>query len=324
MMNTTRKSKSDITLSLIVPVFNEEETVGLFVHAVSSLFSKINNIRIIIIFIDDGSTDTTIQKIVDLQQIFNNIILLELSRNFGKEAALSAGINYADSDIVVPIDVDLQDPPELILEMIDLWSDGYDVVLARRINRDRDHYLKKITALLFYRLYNKITNLKIPENVGDFRLMDRQVVDELVKLNESCRFMKGLFAWVGFRTTFVDYERPVRVAGITKFNGWKLWNLAIEGLTSFSTEPLRIWSYIGAMSSLVSFIYAFVLILRTLIYGVDVPGYASLMVAIIFIGGLNLIGIGVIGEYIGRTYSESKRRPLYIIRKVHKMQINLH
>jgi glycosyltransferase involved in cell wall biosynthesis len=217
----------------------------------------------------------------------------------------------------VPIDADLQDPPEIILLMIERWREGYEVVLGHRISRRSDTWAKQTSAHWFYRLHNKIAEQPLPENVGDFRLMDRCVVDALLTLPESRRFMKGLFAWVGFRTTHVDYERPERVAGQSKFNGWRLWNFALEGITSFSTEPLRIWTYVGALVSLVSFAFAIFIVVRTLIHGIDMPGYASLMVAVTFLGGLQLIGIGVLGEYLGRTYIESKRRPVYLVRRVY-------
>jgi len=201
--------------------------------------------------------------------------------------------------------------------MISRWQEGYEVVLGRRINRNRDSWAKRASANWFYRLHNKIANPKLPENVGDFRLMDRCVVDALKELPESRRFMKGLFAWVGFRTAYVDYDRAARIADTSKFNGWKLWNFALEGMTSFSTDPLRIWTYVGALVSLISFLFAIVIVLKVLLYGIDVPGYASLMVAVTFLGGLQLIGIGILGEYLGRTYIESKRRPVFVVRRIY-------
>jgi glycosyltransferase involved in cell wall biosynthesis len=245
------------------------------------------------------------------------IRIVDLSRNFGKEAALTAGLEAVTGQVVVPIDVDLQDPPEVILEMIARWREGYEVVLGHRVSRRNDSWAKQTSANWFYRLHNKISDQPLPENVGDFRLMDRCVVEALQTLPESRRFMKGLFAWVGFRTTHVDYERPERVAGESKFNGWRLWNFALEGITSFSTDPLKVWTYLGMCVSLVSFSFAIFIVLRTLFTGVDVPGYASLMVAVTFLGGLQLIGIGVLGEYLGRTYIESKRRPVYLVRRVY-------
>ena len=268
--------------------------------------------------VNDGSSDATLDCLLTLQQENPSIRIVDLSRNFGKEAALSAGLKAATGQLVVPIDVDLQDPPELVLDMIGKWREGYDVVLGQRVNRDSDSWAKRITATWFYRIHNKIADPQIPENVGDFRLMDRAVVDALNELPESRRFMKGLFAWVGFRTTFVSYARPERVAGTTKFNGWRLWNFALEGVTSFSTDPLKIWTYVGAFVALVSLMFAAYITIRVFVYGVDTPGYASVMVAVTFLGGLQLVGIGVIGEYLGRTYLESKRRPIYLVRHIYE------
>ena len=243
--------------------------------------------------------------------------MVDLSRNFGKEAALTAGLLEAMGEIIIPLDVDLQDPPELIPAMIDKWQDGYDVVLARRSSRDSDSFSKRLAAKWFYRIHNIIAEPKIPEDVGDYRLIDRTVVEALRDLPESRRFMKGLFAWLGFRTTTLNYHRPTRAAGSSKFNGWRLWNLALEGFTSFSTAPLRIWTYVGLIVALTSFMFAIFIAVRVFILGVDVPGYASLIVAVSLLGGLQLIGLGVIGEYIGRIYIESKRRPPYVIRRIY-------
>lgn len=307
-------------LSLVIPVYNEMETVDIFINKVNNVFDKQPNIILEFLFINDGSTDNTLKRLLELQNQDQRVKVIDLSRNFGKEAALTAGIQQACGDAVVPMDVDLQDPPEIILEMIERWRDGYEVVLGRRINRDSDFWAKRTSANWFYYIHNKLANLKLPENVGDFRLMDRCVVDALKTLPESRRFMKGLFAWIGFRTAYVDYTRPERIAGSSKFNGWKLWNFALEGITSFSTAPLRIWTYLGFLTSTLSFVFASFIALKVIIQGVDVPGYASLMVAITFLGGLQLIGIGIIGEYLGRTYIESKRRPVYLIRRVYQSE----
>lgn len=306
-----------VAVSLVVPVFNEAETVELFIEKVTCALSEAAEIDLQVVFVNDGSTDNTLACLIELQARDPRLLILDLSRNFGKEAALTAGIEAATGDVVVPIDVDLQDPPELILEMLARWREGYEVVLARRIDRESDSWAKRISAVWFYRMHNKMANPQIPENAGDFRLMDRCVVDALRELPEACRFMKGLFAWVGFRTTHVDYVRQQRVAGTTKFNGWRLWNFALEGITGFSTDPLRVWTYLGMLVSLVAFLFAIFIGLKVLIDGVDVPGYASLMVAVSFLGGLQLMGIGVIGEYLGRTYIESKRRPVYLVRKIY-------
>ena len=250
---------------------------------------------------------------LNAKQNFKNIRIINFSRNFGKEAALTAGLDKARGEAAIPIDVDLQDPPELIKELVARWREGYDVVLAKRANRTSDSFAKRVSADLFYKLNGKISNVDIPNNVGDFRLMSKRVVEALKQLPENQRFMKGLFAWVGFKTVVIEYVREKREAGQSSFNGWKLWNFALDGITSFSTLPLRIWLYIGALVSFLSFLYGSFIILKTLIFGVDLPGYASLAVIMLFLGGIQLIGIGILGEYIGRIYSESKRRPSYII-----------
>lgn len=304
------------TLSLVIPVFNEAEALDPFMTEIDRVFPGYSeSITLEFVFVNDGSTDATLERLLALQQSDDRIIILDLSRNFGKEAALTAGLLEATGDVIVPIDVDLQDPPDVVPEMLKKWREGFEVVLGRRVNRDSDSWAKRLSAEWFYRTHNRISKLKLPENVGDFRLMDRCVVDALRQLPESCRFMKGIFAWVGFRTTCVDYVRRERAAGTSKFSGWKLWNLALDSITSFSTTPLRIWTYAGFSISLLSFIYATLIIVRVLTEGRDVPGYASLIVTITFLGGLQLIGIGVLGEYLGRTYLEAKQRPVFIIRR---------
>lgn len=313
------RTQERIRLSLVVPVYNETETVRIFMDEVQKTFHHDDTIDLEIVFVNDGSTDDTLDQLLSLQQERpNNLRILDFSRNFGKEAALTAGLKMALGDVVVPIDVDLQDPPELIFEMIQKWREGFDVVLGKRTNRDSDSWAKRKSATWFYRIHNKISDPKIPENVGDFRLMDRAVVDALNELPESRRFMKGLFAWVGFRTTMVEYTRPERAAGTTKFNGWRLWNFALEGITSFSTDPLRMWTYVGGVVALVSLMFALFMVLKVFIYGIDVPGYASVVVAVTFLGGLQLIGIGILGEYLGRSYIETKRRPIYVIRRLYE------
>ena len=315
-----RENCEIITLSLVVPVFNESETVEFFLQEISKTFKERQEIKLEIIFINDGSSDDTLEKLISFQDIYPAIRIVDLSRNFGKEAALTAGLHACQGQVVVPIDVDLQDPPELILKMLEKWQEGFEVVVARRISRNADTWAKRTTAEWFYRLHNKISDLKIPENCGDFRLMERKVVDALNLLPESKRFMKGLFAWIGFRTAIVDYVRLERVAGKSKFNGWRLWNLALEGITSFTTLPLRLWTYIGLAVAIFSLTFAIVIIMRVLVFGIDVPGYASLVVAITFLSGLQIIGIGIIGEYLGRTYIESKYRPVYIVRYIYESE----
>lgn len=304
-------------VSIVVPFFNEGSNVELFAQGIAPILGELTDINFEIVCVDDGSSDDTLARLIRLAKADARFRVIELSRNFGKEAALTAGIDHATGDAVIPIDADLQDPPELIAHMIAAWKNGAEVVLARRVDRSVDPLLKQRSAAWFYRIYNHLSHLKLPENVGDFRLMDRVVVDALKTLTEQQRFMKGLFAWVGFRTVTLDYQRRARSSGTTKFSGWKLWNLALEGVTSFSTLPLKVWTYIGLVGALATAIYAIFIVVRTLIIGVDVPGYASLLVAILFIGSLQLVSIGVLGEYIGRIYMESKRRPTYIVRRRH-------
>jgi glycosyltransferase involved in cell wall biosynthesis len=299
-------------ISLICPCYNEQEVIGYFLSSVAPILESFEK-PYEIIFINDGSRDNTFNVLLDAKKHYPHIRIINLSRNFGKEAAMTAGLDVCQGEVVIPIDVDLQDPPELIKEFIREYENGYDVVVAKRVDRTSDSFAKKLSAAYFYKLHNKISQVSIPDNVGDYRLMSRKVVTELQKLPENQRFMKGLFAWVGFKTAVVEYTRPPRKAGTTSFNGWKLWNFALDGITSFSTVPLRIWLYMGMVIAFLAFVYGSVIIVKTLIYGIDSPGYASLITIILFIGGIQLMGIGILGEYIGRIYMESKRRPAYII-----------
>jgi len=319
-MSTKHNCTQRIDLSIVVPVYNEEAAVSLFIDAINRVFDQDTHSKSELIFVNDGSSDGTLNTLLKYQKKDHRIRVVDFTRNFGKESALSAGLKVSRGEAVVPIDVDLQDPPALIHEMLDKWREGYDVVLAKRTNRNSDSLPKRISASWFYRIHNLIAEPKIHENVGDFRLMDRIVVDALNDLPESRRFMKGLFSWVGFNTVIIEYSRPKRSAGSTKFNGWKLWNFALEGVTSFSTAPLRIWTYIGGIVSLFSLVFAFFIALKVILYGVDLPGYASIMVAVTFLGGLQLIGIGILGEYLGRTYLESKHRPPYLIRHIYEQK----
>lgn len=302
-------------VSIVIPFYNEEGSVFKFHEAITQALSNLSDYNFEFVCINDGSNDNTLNELLECLSRDARYVVLELSRNFGKEAALSAGIDHAHGDCVIPIDADLQDPPSLIEKMLAEWKNGAEVVLAKRVDRSSDSYAKRTSALMFYRIHNVLSSLKIPENVGDFRLMDRVVVEALRRLPERQRFMKGLFAWLGFKTVTLEYIREPRTTGNTKFSGWKLWNFAIEGITSFSLVPLRVWTYIGAAGSLFALCYASFIIVRTWIFGVDVPGYASLLVVMLFFGGLQLMSLGVIGEYIGRIYFESKQRPLYLIRK---------
>ena len=311
-MNSLKK------ISIIVPLYNESEAVEAFYNTLCGVLDDIIEVDFEIICIDDGSNDDTLIKLISITQKDKRFNVVELSRNFGKEAALTAGIDVATGDAVIPIDADLQDPPELIIKMIEEWRKGAEIVLARRIDRSSDSFLKQKTAMYFYRFHNYMSSIKIPENVGDFRLIDRVAVDALKQLPEQHRCMKGLFSWIGFKTVTLDYTRNPRVSGNTKFSGWKLWNFALEGITSFSAAPLKLWTYIGTLGALITFVYGLAIVLRTIIYGIELPGYASLLVSILFFGSLQLISVGMLGEYIGRIYMETKHRPIYIIRKRHQ------
>ena len=304
--------KQQIAISIVCPFFNEENMVDLFMKEITAVVNELNK-PFEVVCVNDGSTDNTLAKLLQAKEDYPNMKIINFSRNFGKEAALTAGLDYAKGEMIIPIDADLQDPPELIKDFISYWEKGYDVVVAKRVDRSTDSIAKKITAQLFYKFHNKIAQTKIPDNVGDYRLITRKVLNAMQELRENQRFMKGIFAWVGFKTATVEYKRDNRKAGKTSFNGWKLWNFALDGITSFSNIPLRIWLYIGTLISFLTFLYGSFIILRTLILGVDVPGYASLLTVILFLGGIQLIGIGALGEYIGRIYMESKRRPLYIV-----------
>ncbi len=301
-------------LSIIVPFFNEGSGVEAFHKAMGPVLAGMLNYQVEIICVDDGSTDDTLERLLALAALEPQYRVIELSRNFGKEAALTAGLDAAKGQAVVAIDADLQDPPDLIHQLLHMWENGADVVLARRADRRTDGLFKRKTAEWFYRMHNMVADIEIPQNVGDFRLMDRRVVDALKRLPERQRFMKGLFCWVGFKTAILDYDRAPRAVGSSKFPGWKLWNFAIEGITSFSTAPWRIWTYVGIASAILTTLYAIAIFIRTLVWGVDMPGYASMLLVVLFFGSLQLISLGLLGEYIGRIYIESKQRPIYIVR----------
>lgn len=303
-------------ISLVVPVYNEEDSIDPFMAKIRETLNDIGVEREII-FINDGSTDRTLEYLHEEAKRDETIVIANLTRNFGKEAALVAGIDLATGDAAVPMDVDLQDPPELIAEFIEKWREGYDVVYGVRVARESDTATKRATAGWFYRLFNAISDTKIPENAGDFRLLDRRVLDVLKTLPERTRFMKGLYAWVGFPSIGVPYERPARVAGESKWNYLRLWRFALDGFVSFSTAPLKIWLILGAVVSVLSFIYGSYLFFRTLVLGTDVPGYASVMIAILFFGGIQLLSIGVVGEYLSRLFIEVKARPIYLIDRIY-------
>lgn len=282
-------------LSLVVPLFNEEQAVKVFYQAVRQE-PALRDYTVEIVFINDGSTDRTAENTRAIALVDHDVVLINLSRNFGKEAALFAGLEHARGDAVIPMDVDLQDPVEVIPQLLAEWQKGADVVLAKRRDRSTDGYLKRHSASLFYHLLNHIAYPHIEENVGDFRLMDRKVVDVIKALPEQQLFMKGVLSWAGFDVAIVEYDRAPRAVGQSKFNAWKLWNLALDGITSFSTLPLRLWSYIGGCISLLALVYAGYLVLDKVLFGNAVPGYPSLMTAILFLGGVQLIGIGILGE----------------------------
>lgn len=301
-------------ISLVVPVFNEEDAIPIFYKTVRE-FEDLEQYEVEIVFINDGSKDAT-ESIINALAIADPLVVpLSFTRNFGKEPALFAGLDYATGEAIIPIDVDLQDPIEVIPHLIDKWQSGADMVLAKRSDRSTDGRLKRKTAEWFYKLHNKISNPQIEENVGDFRLMSRETVENIKRLPERNLFMKGVLSWVGGRTDVVEYARAERIAGRTKFNGWKLWNLALEGITSFSTFPLRVWTYIGLFIAGLSFIYGAWMIFDTIAFGNPVKGYPSLLVSMLFFGGIQLIGVGVLGEYIGRIYTEVKQRPRYVLKK---------
>ncbi len=307
-------------LSLIAPVKDEEEAIAPFIARVTPILDGLFPDAAArpaweILFVDDGSEDNTLPAILQAHQRDPRVRALSLSRNFGKEAALTAGLDHASGEAVIPIDVDLQDPPELIGAMLAKWRDGYEVVYGVRTNRETDSLPKRLTADLYYRAHNYLSSDKIPEHAGDFRLLDRSVVEIIKAMPERNRFMKGLFAWSGFRQAAVEYRRAEREVGKTKFRYWKLWTLALDGITSASTMPLRIWSYIGVVIALFTLLFAVWVVAKTMLFGSDVAGYPSLMVAILFFGSVQLISLGVLGEYIGRILIETKRRPLYVVRR---------
>ncbi len=295
-------------------MYNEEGGIDMFFERLEPVLEKITD-KYEIICIDDGSTDATLDELLTHRKRNPRIKIINLSRNFGKDVALSAGLDHASGQAVVPLDADLQDPPELIAEMIEKWREGYEVVYARRSDRKSDSATKRLTASWFYRIHNAVADISIPDNAGDFRLIDQRVNVALQNLPERTRFMKGLFAWVGFKQASVEYVREERAHGETKWQYWKLWQFALDGITGSTTFPLRVWTYLGFAVSVTAFILSTLLIVRTLFYGVDVPGYASLMVAVLFLGGINILATGIIGEYIGRIFTEVRSRPLYLVRE---------
>lgn len=305
-----------IELSIVIPFYNEEANIDYLFKRLIGVLEPLK-MTYEIICVDDGSKDNTLECLVKHYLLHSTIKIVSLSRNFGKDIALTAGIDHTQGKAVIPIDADLQDPPELIEQLVAKWCEGYNVVYAKRRSRQGESWLKRFTANGFYRIITSLSHVQIPRDTGDFRLLDRQVIEALKKLPERTRFMKGLFAWVGFKQTCVIYDRQPRHKGKTKWNYWKLWNFALDGITSFSLVPLKVWIYVGSTFAFTSFLYALFLMLNTLIYGVVVPGYTSLMVVILFLGGVQLISLGIIGEYLGRIYEEVKQRPLYLVKDLY-------
>ena len=302
------------SLSVVVPVYNEDEVLPEFHRRLGAVLDALP-MQSEIVYVNDGSTDATMTQLVALRGADARVAFIDLSRNFGKEIAMSAGLDHAHGDAVVVIDSDLQDPPELIPDMIRVWQDGFDVVLMRRRSRAQESWLKRATARAFYRTIGRMGTIDIPENVGDFRLLSRRAVAALRRFPERSRFMKGLFAWIGFPCREIEYDRDGRHAGETKWNYWRLWNFALEGITSFSAAPLKVASYVGFVTALVAFAYGVYVIGKTLLYGDPVRGYPTLIVVVLFLGGLQLMALGIIGEYLARMFTEVKQRPLYLVQQ---------
>ncbi len=307
-------------ITILIPAYNEQEVLLMLYERLKNLMNSITNYNFEILFINDGSKDNTLSIIEDLRKKDERICYLNLSRNYGKETAMIAGLDYSKGDAVIIIDADLQDPPELIPEMISYWEQGYDDVYAKRKSRKGETWLKKFTSKMYYKTLQSVTKIEIQKDTGDFRLLDRRCVEALKQIRESQRYTKGLFSWIGYNKKELLYDRDPRAAGNTKWNYKKLIDLSIDGITSFTTAPLRWSAIIGIIISLAGFIYMLKVIIKTLVYGVDVPGYASTMVVILFIGGIQLIFLGVIGEYLGRAFYETKNRPLYFVDKYNEQK----
>ncbi|HBC32622.1 MAG TPA: glycosyltransferase, partial [Clostridiales bacterium] len=300
-------------VSLLIPAYNEEETIPLLYNELNKAVETISGYEFEIFFVNDGSSDNTLNILRNLQQIDSRVNYISFSRNFGKETAMAAGFDYVTGDAAVILDADLQDPPELIKEMIFHWEEGYDDVYAKRRSREGESWFKKFTSAAFYKVLQKMTKIPIQEDTGDFRLLDRRAIESLKKLREKQRYTKGMFSWIGFNKKEILFDRKPRAAGKTKWNYLKLFNLALEGVTSFTTSPLRISTILGILVSIFSIIYMFIVLIKSLIWKDPVQGYPSMMVTILFLGGVQLVSLGIIGEYVGRIFNETKYRPLYII-----------
>ncbi|HCS11780.1 MAG TPA: glycosyltransferase, partial [Clostridiales bacterium] len=298
-------------VSLLIPAYNEEETIPLLYNELNKAVETISGYEFEIFFVNDGSSDNTLNILRNLQQIDSRVNYISFSRNFGKETAMAAGFDYVTGDAAVILDADLQDPPELIKEMIFHWEEGYDDVYAKRRSREGESWFKKFTSAAFYKVLQKMTKIPIQEDTGDFRLLDRRAIESLKKLREKQRYTKGMFSWIGFNKKEILFDRKPRAAGKTKWNYLKLFNLALEGVTSFTTSPLRISTILGILVSIFSIIYMFIVLIKSLIWKDPVQGYPSMMVTILFLGGVQLVSLGIIGEYVGRIFNETKYRPLY-------------
>lgn len=303
-------------LTVVVPAYNEGESLRVFHARLAAVLDQLDLVCDVL-YVDDGSRDDTHAVMESLRAGDARVATLKLSRNFGKELALTAGLDHVDAHAVVVIDADLQDPPELIPEFVRWWREGYDVVYGTRTSRAGESRLKKLTAAAFYRVMERLSSTPVPRDTGDFRLLNRRALDALKRLRERQRFMKGLFAWVGYRQKAVSYERDARFAGSSKFNYWRLWNFALEGITSFSGAPLKIATYVGVCTALLAFVFGLFILGKALIFGDPVRGYPTLMLAILFLGGVQLMALGMIGEYLGRLYMEVKQRPLYLVDTYH-------
>lgn len=305
--------KSAPVLSIVVPMYNEEQQLNRLFETLEGVLEGMG-LSFEIICVNDGSKDHTLTGLIGWSARDRRIKVIDLSRNFGKEAALTAGLEAARGQAVIPMDADLQEPPELLPQMVKYWLEGYDVVLAKRMDRTSDHWLKRVSARLFYRLFRSLSEVDLPDNVGDFRLMDRQVNDAFRRLPERSRFMKGLFAWLGFTQKTIEFTRPPRAAGGAKQDLRKLISLAIDGLISFSAVPLRFWSFLGFLVACMAFFYGAFIVVQTLLYGVDVPGFATLVTVLLFFNGLIMLNLGILGEYVTRIFTEVKERPIYLVR----------
>lgn len=306
------RGSRECAVSVVVPVYNEEAVLAAFHRRLAAVLGAIDACSEVL-YVDDGSSDATSEILASLRTADPSVSTIRLSRNFGKEVAMSAGLRLARGSAVVLMDADLQDPPELIPSMLLCWRNGADVVNMRRRSRGGESWLKRATSHAFYRVINRLSDVPVPRDVGDFRLLSRRAVDALNELPERNRFMKGLFAWIGYRQATIDYDRARRAAGQSKWQYWRLWNFAIEGITGFSIAPLKAATYLGLASALGAFAFALYFLVKTLAAGDPVAGFPTLIVTILFLGGMQLIALGVLGEYVGRLSTESRRRPLYLI-----------